>query len=407
MNIIIIANFPCELDGSKSKGRFLYLSELLCESGHQVEMIVSDFDHSKKKHRSAGSINFNAYKTKITALHEPGYPNNISFKRLWSHYIWGRNVGYYLYKQKCPDVVYCAVPSLTAGIKSAKYCESQGIPFVVDVQDLWPEAFQMAIKNRLLQKVLVPISWYVNQVYKSADRVIAVSNTYIKRVLSVNKKTKFGLCVFLGNDGKLFDESINFNKVDKDNNLKLAYIGTLGYSYDIPCIIKALNIYQTNNSSPRIKFIVMGDGSLKSSFEIKAKELGIDCEFTGYLSYPDMVSRLSSCDIVVNPIVAGSAASIINKVGDYALSGLPVINTQECPEYRNLINEYCCGINCNVGDDEDVARALETLANDESLRKEMGINARRLGEEKFDRRNSYKKIVELIESLQGKYRRYV
>ena len=111
MNIVIIANFTARLDGGKTKGRFLYLAEMLCERGHHVEMIVSLFDHGRKEFRTEADINFGAYKTKITPVYEPGYPNNISPKRLWSHYIWGKNVAKHLKELEKVDVVYCAIPS--------------------------------------------------------------------------------------------------------------------------------------------------------------------------------------------------------------------------------------------------------------------------------------------------------
>jgi glycosyltransferase involved in cell wall biosynthesis len=101
----------------------------------------------------------------------------------------------------------------------------------------------------------------------------------------------------------------------------------------------------------------------------------------------------------INPIVKGSAASIINKVGDYALSGLPVINTQESPEYRTLIQNYQCGINCECGNAQQVAEAIVKLASDKELRIKMGEGSRRLAKEKFDRRNTYLKIIEALESL--------
>lgn len=56
-------------------------------------------------------------------------------------------------------------------------------------------------------------------------------------------------------------------------------------------------------------------------------------------------------------------------MGDYALSGLPVINTQECPEYRQLIDDYGCGINCECGNTEDVAAAIVKLVESPELRK--------------------------------------
>ena len=396
MNIKIIANFPSYLDGRRDKGRFLYLGEMLCERGHQVEMIVSDFEHGSKKHRVSGSIKQDAYKTKITALHEAGYPNNISFKRLWSHFVWGQNVEKYLKSIDIPDIIYCAVPSLTAGVRAARYCKKHGVRFIIDVQDLWPEAFEMTIKNKLLQLAFLPFEWYVNKIYSAADAVIAVSDTYVDRAFRVNKKTKKGLSVFLGNDGALFEDSMKGGKKVIDSVLQLAYIGSLSYSYDIPCVIEALKMYKLKGFTA-IRFVVMGEGTLRNKFETQAAEAGIDCEFTGNLPYTQMVSRLCVCDIVVNPIVKSSAASIINKVGDYALSGLPVINTQESQEYRDLVNTYKCGINCECGNPQSVANALEILAKDPALRKEMGENARKLGVERFDRRNTYKQIVQIIE----------
>lgn len=398
MKIVIIANFPARLDGGMEKGRFLYLGEMLCERGHKVELICSDFDHGKKQHREEGSIKQEAYKTKITTLHESGYPNNVSLKRLWSHFVWGRNVEKYLKKQQKQDVVYCAVPSITAGVRAARYCKKNGVKFIIDVQDLWPEAFQMAIKNKLLQKVFLPIKWYVDKVYRSADKIVAVSETYVKRVLTVNNKGDKGLCVFLGNDGQLFDDSRELFRLPEINSLRLAYIGNLSYSYDIPCVINALNKYNEHKLAPPIKFLVMGDGDLRKEFEKEAKNSNIDYEFTGSLPYPKMVSYLCCCDMVVNPIVSGSVASVINKVGDYALSGLPVINTQESKEYRKLVEDYKSGINCKTGDADDVEKALEFLAKDIQIRKKMGENARRLGVERFDRRETYKQLVEAVET---------
>ena len=398
MKIVIIANFPSRLDGGKAKGRFLYLGEMLCGRGHKVEMIISDFDHGKKQHRTDNEIKRDAYNTKITVLHEPGYPDNISLKRLWSHYRWGVNVAKYLNAVDKPDVVYCAIPSLTAARKAAHYCSKNGVRFIVDVQDLWPEAFVMAIRNKLLQQAFKPISWYIDKAYRGADAVVAVSETYSNRALSVNRKGAKGLSVFLGNDGGLFDEAKSTANIEKPmGKLQLCYIGTLGYSYDLKCAIDALSIYGRQQDVPSMQFVVMGSGPLKNEFEQYAKEKGVDAVFTGALPYPDMVARMCRCDIMINPIVKDAAQSITNKVGDYALSGRPVVTTQENIEYRRLVDKYDCGINCQVGNARDVADALVKLAKDADLRHSMGNNSRRLGVEKFDRRHTYQHIVEIIE----------
>lgn len=395
MNIIIIANFPDYLDGRREKGRFLYLAEMLCSRGHQVKLVVSDFVHERLSPRDKVS---DSYKTQIVMLHEPGYSSRISFQRLRSHYNWGKNVGKYLESIEKPDVVYCAIPSQTVGVVAGSYCKRNKIRYIIDVQDLWPEGFLFSIKNKLLQKIVLSTKFYVNKAYAAADVVVGVSDTYVQRALCVNKKTRTGLPVYLGNDGELFDEAREKGKIDyNDGIVRIGYIGALSYSYDIPCILRALKLYKDSSMNPPMKFICMGNGPLRESFEQLARELDVDCEFTGALPYEEMVGRLCSCNILVNPIVHGALQSITNKIGDYALAGLPVINTQENEEYRALVKKYEIGINCNCGDEKEVYNALKHMVTDKAYRNKLGANMRQFGIDFFDRRNSYLKIVQAIE----------
>jgi glycosyltransferase involved in cell wall biosynthesis len=114
-----------------------------------------------------------------------------------------------------------------------------------------------------------------------------------------------------------------------------------------------------------------------------------------------MAGVLSTCDIAVNPISRGAAQSITNKHADYAAAGLPVLNTQESPEYRTLVDEYRMGLNCANGDPADLAEKFVRLYEDKSLRQELGRNSRRLAEDKFNRAKAYADIVETIEGLSG------
>lgn len=395
MRILIIANF-CRGQKGTLEDREVYLAELMTTQGHDVTLITSDFSHLTKDHRTLESEP-HSFKSQIVLCHEPGYIKHAGLKRLWSHRIWGKNVLKYVKSLgEKPDMIYCAIPSLTAPVMISKYCRKNFIKFVVDVQDLWPEATFMVLKNKLLRKAGAVMSAYVNKAYSAADAIVGVSDTYVHRALSANKKNCKFLTVYLGNDGEGFDVAQNNNLESRGvNEFRLCYIGTLSYSYDLKCVIDALAIL----NKPEVKFIVCGDGPKRREFETYAAKKKVNCDFRGSLPYPKMVGVMCSCDAVVNCIVADAAQSITNKVGDYALSGLPVISTQECQEYRDLVEKYNCGINCRVGNADDVANAIELLMNDKNLCKIMGLNARRLGEERFDRRQSYQNIINLLHSL--------
>lgn len=394
-DIVILANFCGDLNG-KGNNRFLYLAELLAKE-HSVEVITSDFDHAAKTRREPPA----KMPYRLTLLRESGYPKNICLRRFASHWVWGRNVAAYLKGRKKPDVIYCAVPSLSGPAAAAKYCRKGGVPFIVDVQDLWPEAFQMVLNIPAVSDLLfAPFCVLANRIYRQADGVAAVSETYIRRVLRVNGKCRDGHAVYLGTRLAEFDRHAAAHPVrDKaEGELWLAYCGTLGASYDLTAVLDALKLLRERGVTPP-EFVVMGDGPRRTEFEEYAKAQGVNARFTGLLPYAEMCGLLSVCDMTVNPITGKSAASIINKHADYAAAGLPVINTQESAEYRALVETYGMGFNCPVGDAAAVADALERLMADGSLRRKMGEGARRCAEERFDRAKSYRTLVQLIEAL--------
>lgn len=394
-DIVIIANFVAGLHGTDNN-RFTYLANELCKD-NKVELIASTFCHGEKKRRS----NIFEFPFKITLLEEPGYKKNVCLKRFWSHYIWGRNVLEYIKNRKKPEVIYCAIPSLTAASKVSRYCKKNGIHFIIDIQDLWPEAFQMVFNVPVISRLLFsPFGYLANVAYRNADEIVAVSQTYVDRALAVNKKCPKGLVVFLGTNLENFDNNVskhieNMRKKYPKEGLWLGYCGTLGKSYDLLSVFDAL--YElSSNSKSFLRFIVMGDGPRRSEFEEFARQKRLDVFFTGKIPYDEMCALLSMCDFVVNPIVGSSVASIINKHADYAAVGRPVINTQNSAEYMELVSSFNMGFNCQNGNVSEIVDCISKLTENSEVQKRMGENARKCAEEKFNRQKTYSTIVNLI-----------
>lgn len=389
-------NHFAHVPGEKGNGRFLYLANLLAEQGNVVELVTSDFSHFTKSKRAL-SNNLSDLSYNITFIKEPVYQRNVSLKRYYSHYIMSKNLSKYLNTIKNPDVVYCSVPSLSVANVTVRYTQENNIPLVIDIQDLWPEAFEMILPFMKLSKLMLsPLRRNAENIYSKADRIVAVSDTYARRAACVNNRIDRGLNVYLGTDIHYFDSIAERSKIEKPNNeFWIIYIGTLGSSYDIPSVMDALELLD-NKGIKNIVFKVLGDGPLKNKFMKYIQGKNIRVDFTGLLDYEMMVHYLVASDVAVNPIVKGSAASIINKVGDYAAAGLPVLNTQECMEYQELVESYNSGFNCKNGNVEDLACKILELYKDEDKRTMMGNNNRRLAIEKFDREKTYQAIIKLI-----------
>lgn len=392
--VLLIAHF-CDYGHENSNNRFNYIAQLLHENDYNVELVTSSFSHRDKKQRQED--NFRDYK--MTLIYEPSYKKNVSLKRFfYSHYIMACNLKKYLETCEKPDLVYCAVPSLDVANVAKQYANKNQVPFVIDVQDLWPEAFQMVFNIPIVSNLLFfPVKRKADSVYRASDEIVSVSKTYAERAMKKNMKCSSSTVVYLGTDLQVFDQNAKRNVTysKSEECIWLAYCGTLGHSYDLTRVFRVLDILKQRHIED-YQFIVMGDGPLRKEYEKIACNKELPVMFTGKLKYEEMCAVLTKCDICINPISSGAAQSIINKHADYAASGLPVISTQENEEYQKMIETYEMGFNCDKCTDEQMADVFEELFAHRQKREEMGSNARKCAEELFDRRKTYMQIVDLI-----------
>lgn len=392
MKILIVAHFS---DGANehSNNRFNYLYNLLKKTSYNVMLITSDFSHREKIYRN----NYNKDES-IIYIHEPQYQRNISLKRFYSHLVFAKNLKRYLKDVVKPDIVYCAVPSLNVGYVMSKYCKKNNIKFIIDIQDLWPEAFKMAFNIPILSNMIFyPMKKEADIIYASADKIIAVSDTYRDRGLKVNKKDKQGLTVFLGTDLKDLDKKMEYQDITykkNKNEFWIGYIGTIGSSYDIETSLKA--VLQVQKEISNVKYILLGDGPLLEKFKKMAKELQVNAVFLGRKDYIEAMKILSQCDIALNPLVKEASQSIINKVGDYAALGLPVVNSLQNEEYILLLDRFEAGITVECENVIMMSKEIKKLINNPDLCQSMGRCNRRLAEEKFDRKKTYSSIVDCV-----------
>jgi glycosyltransferase involved in cell wall biosynthesis len=340
----------------------------------------------------------------VRLVYEPGYSKNVSLARIRSHKVFGRSLSVSLNENGPFDLLYCAVPSTDAGLAALGYAQAHSIPLIIDIQDIWPEAFELIFNPPVAGGLAYGLMRRaIGRVYIGADAIVSVSQTYADvaakyRAAGGAKPTADTAVVYLGTDLARFDSFAESTAdIDKpEGELWVAYIGTLGHSYSIEVITDALAVLRGRGAG-NIVFKVMGDGPLMLRFKAHAEAAGIRADFTGRLPYPEMVAMLCRSDIAVNPINKGAAQSVINKVGDYAAAGLPVVSTQDNAEYRSLVSEYGIGYNCTPGDAEGVADAIEALAADKDMRSRMGAANRKLAEEHFDRAATYEAIYRLID----------
>ncbi|MDQ0482512.1 glycosyltransferase family 4 protein [Guptibacillus hwajinpoensis] len=399
-DVLLVAPFT-NLPGEKGFNRFSYIAKKLSEIGHNVTLVTSSFKHREKKFRDQKSISERYFPYNLVIIPELGYKKNVGFDRIWSHRHFAKQLTAYLNAiDKKPDVIYCAYPMMGAAFEVGKYAKRHKIPFILDIQDVWPESIKNMLKipDPLTDTLLYPLTLYANRIYKLADSVVGVSQSYIARVEKANIHAKDFLPVYIGTDLSHFDSCQSLKVMKKSDEFWITYVGTFSYSYDIPTVIRAVAKLKEKGFH-NIVFKVMGDGPFRGRYEQLASDLNAPVDFMGHLSYDEMVPTLVRSDIAANAISKGAQQSITNKIGDYVAAGLPILNSSQNKEFCDIVTSRVLGYNYEPGDADTLANHIESLYNDSELRRVFGANARKLAEEKFDRRTSYQDIYSVVENV--------
>lgn len=409
MKRIAIITMGVKLNNENGYTRFRFLSEYLAGKGYQVDLITTSFQHWAKEQRDLRRVEEDEYSFSLRFIEEPGYKKNIDLKRIWSHHIAARNLTRMLRQDGDYDLIYCEIPPNDVALAAAEFAKAKGIPFVADVNDLWPEAMRMVLDVPVVSDLLFyPFLRDARKVYDLCSGVVGTSDEYADRPFQHRKQDIPKITVYVGNELSVFDQGAaeHMDEVEKpEGEFWVTYAGTIGTSYDIRTMVLAADVLKERGCQD-IHMKILGGGPLKEELEELAGTLRGNVEFVGYAPYEKMAAYLKKSDILVNSFVKKAPQSIVTKIGDYLAAGKPMINTCSSPEFRKKVEADGFGMNIEAEDKLILADAILELYQDEPRRKRMGEKARKIAEEQFDRPNSYEKIVELMETLMRENERH-
>ena len=403
MSKVAVITMGVKLDGEKGYTRFRCLCEFLVKKGYEVDLITTTFQHREKKQRDLESVDQKSYPFGIKFIYEPGYRKNIDLRRVRSHKIAAENLRKLLEKEGDYDLIYAEIPPNDVALAAAEYAHRNKIPFVADVNDLWPEAMRMVFDIPIVSDLLFyPLKRDAEKVYSLTSGVIGTSDEYRDRPFLNQKRDVLKETVYVGNEISVFDREAeqHADEVQKEEGtFWVTYAGTIGTSYDIRTMVLAAEELMKQGKT-KIRFQILGDGPTREMLENLAKERKIqNVKFTGYVPYEQMAAYLVKSDVLINSFVRKAPQSIVTKIGDYLAAGKPMINTCMSPEFRKKVEQDGFGINIEPEDVRELVNAVEWMYENEAERNDMGNRARKIAEEQFDRPVSYGKIEAMISSL--------
>ncbi|MCK5287283.1 MAG: glycosyltransferase family 4 protein [Thermodesulfovibrionia bacterium] len=194
---------------------------------------------------------------------------------------------------------------------------------------------------------------------------------------------------------------ININAGEKRNELRVGQdtilVGMIGRLEPVKgpeYFIEAARLI--TEKFPEVKFIVAGDGSLRSKLEFQCEKLHISDKliFIGWRE--DIPEILSVLDILVMPSLNEAVGRILIEAG---ACGKPVVATRVggIPE---VVKDNQTGILVPPKDAYELARAVISLLEDKNKRQRMGETAKNWVDDKFSASRMVKGFSDLYDEMQ-------
>lgn len=225
------------------------------------------------------------------------------------------------------DVIYVYHPPATVGASAALAGFLTRTPFVLDIQDLWPDTLSatgMISNTKLLKTVGVLCRW----IYSRASKIAVLSPGFKKLLIERGVTQEKVEVIYNWCDEKALQQSGSKLKADfgMNNRFNIVFAGTMGKAQALNSVLQAARIVFLKNSN--ILFSFVGGGieveSLKSS--VQQQRLP-NVQFIPHMPMTEVGSVLRAADVLLVHLKKDPLFSITipSKTQAYLAMGKPVL----------------------------------------------------------------------------------
>jgi putative colanic acid biosynthesis glycosyltransferase WcaI len=297
------------------------------------------------------------------------------------------------------DVILCTNGSFFTGLTGWFIGKAKCVPFIYNVQDLYPDVPIRAgqLRSRFAIATLQRIEKFM---YRKAAHITVIAQSFRDNLLSkgvpaekISIIPNFVDTDFVRPLPKANDFGQQHGLADK---FVVTHAGNLGYVYDLDTMLDAASLL---SSEKDILFLIVGNGVAKPELQKKADELNLDnVRFMPFQPHENLPWMRASSDVQVSLYKNGAANdSFPSKVYEIMASGRPLVASSEDDSgVEQLVKNAECGLCVRPGNAEQLAKAVLNLYRDSSLRDRMGQCGRQYAEKYYSRGTAVVHYTELL-----------
>jgi glycosyltransferase involved in cell wall biosynthesis len=392
--------------------RTALLANELTLRGHEVTYWNATFNHQKKIQRFDQTTKIcqnESYKT--IYLHGRSYRNNISLARIFSQMQNAAEFRRLAPNEPRPDVILCGFPTIELAVAVTDYAKKRKIAVAIDCRDMWPDIFQERLPN-FAKCAASPLlaRWEHLKVrcMRNASAITGITQEFVEWGLRSAQRPQSELDI-------PFHLSISseapsqkdiaaardiwlgkFGKLD-DNALICCFAGSLSKRLDLSTLLFAADILAEEDQSG-FRIVLCGNGDQKRLVSDKAKSNPV-LIYPGWCGRAELVSlmQISACGLLPYPNTPDFLASFPNKIGEYLMSGLPVLTALNGATDR-MLAPHGLKIAYSEGDHSSLVAALRDFRK-YSSKDDLRYKAEKLGRQHFNPEYIYPAFADWLERV--------
>ena len=331
------------------------------------------------------------------------FPNRESYERILNYSSFCVSAGIAGSFLERPDVVIATSPQLLVGLSGFWIAKLKGVPFVLEIRDLWPEsltAVGVGNPNSLLHRTLRKIAGFL---YRQADHVVVVTPAFreylIKNWRVPGEKISI---VQNGVETKLFSPGDNGplrSSLKAEEKFVVSYIGTLGLAHGLQTVIAAAENLQ--NAEPNVLFLLVGEGADRERILKLAESKNLtNVRFVPQQPREKIPAYIAASDACLVLLKKSDVFKTVipTKMLEFMSCGRPVVlgvNGQA----REILEQCGGGIYVEPENPVALCEAIRNLQQQDFLRNSMGRNGREYIVQNLSRESTAADYLEVLHRL--------
>lgn len=312
-----------------------HLAHYLAEAGHSVAVICpmpsrpKGVKYATLEDRSKLVVRMEG-KVEVVRLPTYASPESRLLNRFREGFVVGKAAGRYIAAHyRDSQAIYSMCWPLAGNYNVARMANRLNIPFIVNIQDIYPESLSAKLPSWFTPFVFPALTAWDRAIVRRAHGMVVISENMREVYERTRAVPRDRIAVFpTWLDEQRFQplpdraQAARKYRVAQDR-FTFMYLGNIGRVADVEGVVEA---FLTANLA-KAQLLVVGEGACKAACENRVKRSG--AANVVFLSDPDAANvplLQSLADVCLLPVKRGAAfSSIPSKFVSYLFSGKPVL----------------------------------------------------------------------------------